>query len=126
MNLDCSWLKNVVGGQTVVDGRIIYSEKTFKFIWQAGFILISNENDLPKFDPSDAAFMQLMVVSPCRSKFVTHVRDTYLQENTFAADLSINQQFDDWRGILFKISFLTYAVLQDSNKIPFTLQYFTR
>lgn len=69
--------------------------------------------------------MQLMVIGPCRSKFVTHVKNTYLQENTFAADPSINQQFDDWRDILFKISFLTYAVLQDSNKIPFTLQYFT-
>ncbi|GIY12660.1 hypothetical protein CDAR_107861, partial [Caerostris darwini] len=43
--LNCGFLKAVTGGDYCVDGRNMYSAKTFEFMWQAGIVLVMNEND---------------------------------------------------------------------------------
>ncbi|GIY97219.1 hypothetical protein CEXT_149521 [Caerostris extrusa] len=66
-------------------------------MWQAGIVLVMNENDFPKFDFSDEPFMQRMVVCPFRSKFV-EVFDTTQEPHTFVRDSDIGKKFDNWRS----------------------------
>ncbi|GIY54127.1 putative helicase [Caerostris extrusa] len=80
--LNCGFLKAVTEGDYCVDGRSMYSTKTGEFMWQAGIVLVMNENDFPKFDFSDKGFMKKNGPVPFRSKFVEGF-DTTQEPHTF-------------------------------------------
>ncbi|GLC54521.1 hypothetical protein PLESTB_000879800 [Pleodorina starrii] len=101
MTLDVAMLKQYTGGAgETVEGRKCGSGEWFKFIWQAGFLLIFNEGDAPKFDAADDAFLERMVVAPMRSKFVPvdeHGRHAELEEEfTYPMDKEVDARFEGW------------------------------
>ncbi len=107
MSLDEGMLKNLTGGAAnVVEGRMFHKGDRFQFVWQAGFMLIFNEGDCPKFDTGDQAFVERMMVVPFRSKFVSKPEYERLQaqgdmpEFTYPVDPDIVQQFPEWRSAL--------------------------
>lgn len=98
MTLDDAMLKRLAGGPGVtVSGRRCGSSEQFSFTWQAGFALVFNEGDCPKFDAGDAAFMARMIVAPMRAKFVDLQVSTDLQEPwTFRVDPDMGKKFPQW------------------------------
>jgi phage/plasmid-associated DNA primase len=108
MTLDVAMLKQFTGGPgEVVEGRKCGSGDWFKYIWQAGFILIFNENDSPKFDTADEAFIGRMTVIPMRSKFVPADANGFYsemdEEYTYVMDKDLDYHFDDWLPALADI-----------------------
>ncbi|MEW5314896.1 MAG: hypothetical protein WDW38_006358 [Sanguina aurantia] len=100
MTLDEAMLKSYAGGgATLVEGRKMGSSENFKFMWQAGFILIFNEGDCPSFDTGDQAFMGRMVVAPMRSKFVADLGEEP-EPFTYRMDLVIETKFEAWLSAL--------------------------
>jgi hypothetical protein len=96
MVLDEAMLKRVTGGSSVLmAGRRFGSGECFKYIWQAGLVLIFNEGDCPKFDAGDAAFMSRMLVVPMRSKFVPTLMP-HDDANTYLMDVSVTERFGSW------------------------------
>ncbi|GIY64141.1 ATPase, partial [Caerostris darwini] len=95
--LNCGFLRAATIGDYCLDGRNMYSTKAGEFMWQAGIVLVMNKNHFPKFDVSDKAFMQRMVLCPFRSKFV-QVFDTTQEPHTFVCDSDIKKNFDNWRS----------------------------
>jgi phage/plasmid-associated DNA primase len=67
MTLDDALLRRLAGGICKVKGRLHGSSDQFEFQWQAGFVLIFNEGDCPKFDSANTAFMNRMIVAPMTS-----------------------------------------------------------
>jgi phage/plasmid-associated DNA primase len=108
MTLDVAMLKQYTGGAgETAEGRKCGSGDWFKFTWQAGFLLIFNENDAPKFDATDEAFLGRMVVAPMRSRFVAvdeHGRHPELDEEyTYPMDKDVEASFDGWLPALADI-----------------------
>lgn len=95
MTLDEAMLKSYTGGRVQVEGRKVGLGETFNFIWQAGFLIIFNEGDCPKFDAADQAFMERMIVVPMRSKFVAMVGDDD-DPYTFQVIKDIDAKFPFW------------------------------
>ncbi|CCV02478.1 Primase [Armadillidium vulgare iridescent virus] len=102
MKLDEGLIKNLAGGRYVVEGRKFGKVDQFKFIWQAGIIMVFNEGDCPKFDSTDNAFMERMLVCPMRSKFKTCEKDD-LSSLTFKLDPQIDANFEVWRSSLLDL-----------------------
>lgn len=92
MRIDEGLLKNIAGGQYVVEGRKFNSIEQFKFTWQAGIIMVFNESDCPRFDSTDSAFMKHMLVYPMRSKFIHGINDDY-NSHTYNMDAEIGSKF---------------------------------
>ncbi|GLC47496.1 hypothetical protein PLESTM_002092300 [Pleodorina starrii] len=108
MMLDVAMLKQYTGGAgEIVEGRKCGSGDWFKFTWQAGFLLIFNENDAPKFDATDEAFLGRMVVAPMRSKFVAvdeHGQHPELEEEyTYPMNKDVEMNFENWLPALAHI-----------------------
>ena len=108
MTLDVGTIKSLTGGTsaTVEDRKIGVGEQ-FKFVWQAGFLLIFNEGDCPAFDAADAAFTERMIVVPMRAKFVD-VADVAVaaigdEEYTYPLNLDMGATFPEWRSALMDI-----------------------
>ena len=121
MTLDDAMLKAYSGGEdTIVEGRRCGSAQTFKYVWQAGFLLIFNEGDCPKFDPADQAFAERMIVAPMRSKFVRELNDED-EENTFLMDLDIVTKFPMWRSALADV-LLEHGDLQVLLSVPASMR----
>ncbi len=102
MTLDEGMLKRFTGGMgVVVEDRKFGAGEWYSFVWQAGFLLVFNEGDCPRFDAGDEAFLGRMVVVPMRSKFVeTSTRD---EPYTFQMDREIRKKFPTWRSALADI-----------------------
>ncbi|CCA61447.1 DNA polymerase/primase [Diadromus pulchellus ascovirus 4a] len=101
MRLDEGTVKNITGGANQeLQGRRMGKEDVFRLTVQCGVILIFNEGDCPKFDATDNAFMERLVIVPFRSKFVGGEADpdTY----TFQRDCNISDKFKLWRSALLK------------------------
>ena len=123
MTLDEAMLKRLTGGDdTAVSGRKCGSAETYNFVWQAGFVLIFNEGDCPKFDTGDAAFMQRMIVVPMRSKFVHEPIVEGGEEWTYPVDISIKRKFRGWlpalADILVSVFPTTDAARQVFERLP--------
>jgi phage/plasmid-associated DNA primase len=99
MKLDEGLIKNLAGGKYVVEGRRFGKVDQFKFTWQAGIIMVFNEGDCPKFDSTDKAFMERMLVCPMRSKFINCANDN-IETNTYIIDPQIDENFVNWRSSL--------------------------
>lgn len=99
-SLNESLIQNLTGGEYKVEGRHIGKTDLFKFTWQAGIIMIFNEEDCPEFDCTDSAFMDRMNLIPLRTKFVIE------DYNTFTS------KFILWRSSIL-IFFLKYAKLNN-------------
>jgi phage/plasmid-associated DNA primase len=99
MKLDEGLIKNLAGGKYVVEGRRFGKVDQFKFTWQAGIIMVFNEGDCPKFDSTDKAFMERMLVCPMRSKFINCANDN-TETYTYIIDPQIDENFVNWRSSL--------------------------
>lgn len=97
MTLDVAMFKDKAGGCTQVSGRAFGSAQQYDYTWQAGFLLIFNENDCPKIDVADQAFIGRMIVAPMRSKFVDAVGE---EPYTYLLDSDLDKKFDTWRSSL--------------------------
>lgn len=116
--LDMQMFKTYTGGaNVVVQDRCFGKGSLYKFIWQAGFLLIFNEGDCPQFDAGDSSFMERMVIAPFRSKFVTG--DTSNEPLTYLMDKSIDAKFGVWRSAFadILIASLDSSALDDE-RIP--------
>jgi hypothetical protein len=81
----------------VFSDRRCGSNDGWQFVWQAGFVLVFNDGDMPKFDNADAAFLNRMVVGPMRSKFVEAGSPALLGEQwTYPNDLALSEKFPSW------------------------------
>jgi hypothetical protein len=101
MTLDEAMLKRYTGGTDVtVEDRKFGSGEWYKFVWQAGFLLIFNDGDCPKFDAGDEAFVNRMLVAPMRSKFVERPLTEHEEPHTFATDRNIKVKFKAWMSAL--------------------------
>ncbi|AJP61533.1 primase/helicase [Adoxophyes honmai entomopoxvirus 'L' virophage 2] len=107
MTLNEGLIKNITGGEYVIEGRCIGKETIFKYIWEANLILIFNEGDCPKFDSTDIAFMNRMIVCPMRSKFVNNEEEMDRESHTFIMDPNISDKFKLWKSALMDY-FLEY------------------
>ncbi len=101
MTLDDAMLKRLAGGSGVtVGGRRTGQGSHYSFVWQAGFVLVFNNGDMPKFDSADIAFIGRMFVVPMRSKFVDFVPTDgavpLREPHTFPKDVDIEQRFSSW------------------------------
>ena len=97
MTLDDALLKRYAGGAGVaVEGRRCGSGEHFKYVWQAGIVLVFNEGDCPKFDASDSALAERMLVAPMRSKFVDRAVGDEDGEWAYRMDKSLHRRFDAW------------------------------
>ncbi len=108
MTLDVAMLKQYTGGAgEMVEGRKCGTGEWFKFVWQAGFLLIFNENDAPKFDATDAAFLNRMVIAPMRSKFVAVDENGYHpeleEEHTYPMNKDVDADFEGFLSALADI-----------------------
>lgn len=123
MTLDVAMLKAYTGGSGIrVEGRKFGSESRFKFIWQAGFIIIFNEKDMPKFDSSDTAFLNRMIVVPMRSKFVTIDPECYNpeldEEYTYPRLPAVSESFHLWYPALADILLEHYDEQFNFDSVP--------
>jgi phage/plasmid-associated DNA primase len=107
MRLDEGLIKNLAGGEYKVEGRRLGKSEQFRFCWQAGIIMIFNEGDCPKFDATDNAFMERMVIVPMRSKFVVSGSEDPTTF-TYSRDSHIGSKFILWRSALLKF-FIQHA-----------------
>lgn len=123
MKLDEGLVKNLAGGEYIVEGRRLGKSDQFKFTWQAGIIMIFNEGCCPKFDSTDEALMERMIIVPMRSKFVNDQNELNDDTFTYMRDSSINDRFDLWRSSLLKF-FLKYVRKNgiENTKIPTTMK----
>ncbi|PNH10549.1 hypothetical protein TSOC_002706 [Tetrabaena socialis] len=101
MTLDEAMIKQYTGGAgVIVEGRHLGSANTFRYVWQAGFMLIFNEGCCPKFDVGDAAFAGRMIVAPMRSKFVARELTQTEEPYTYKMDKELAQHFPTWMSSL--------------------------
>ena len=122
MKLDEGLIKNLAGGKYVVEGRRFGKVDQFKFTWQAGIIMVFNEGDCPKFDSTDIAFMERMLVCPMRSKFMMCRSDDF-STHTYMMDPKIDSNFEKWRSSLldFLVGYCKLDGLCDM-KIPASMK----
>ena len=122
MTLDEALLKRVTGGSTVrIEGRRCGSNEQFKYVWQAGIVLIFNEDDIPKFDLGDAAFMKRMLVVPMRSRFVTKLDPEDADEPfVFEVDQGLHAKFPGWCSALADVLLENRQapILFENNMLP--------
>jgi phage/plasmid-associated DNA primase len=112
--LDDGILKKFTGGERVeASGRKMNSEEVFKFTWQAGFVLIFNDGDCPKFDATDEALMHRMLVAPMRAKFVAHPSSDPAAFE-FASVDGVRNQFS---SLLSSLAELFMGIYHESNTI---------
>ena len=94
MKLDDAMLKKLAGGdEVIVQGRRCGSNDRFRFVWQAGIILVFNEGDCPQFDAGDNAFMSRLLIAPMRSKFVSGDPSTDPEDFEFPVSDTIKARF---------------------------------
>lgn len=107
MQLDVAMLKAYTGGPGMrIQGRRCGSSAQFEYTWQAGFLLVFNEGDFPRFDEGDQAFLGRMVVAPFRAKFVAPEEVDAAQADdplTFARDPNVAAKFPTWCSALADI-----------------------
>lgn len=118
--LDTGMLKRYTGGTDVsVEDRSFGKGGYYKFIWQAGFLLIFNEGDCPQFDAGDGAFMERMVVAPFRAKFVSgHIPEDH-EPWTFPKDMFVDDKFKQWRSAFADMLVEAYdGTVLDDDRIP--------
>ena len=110
--LDTGFLKRVSGGDmTWIGGRGFKTDGQFAYIWQAGIILVFNQNDCPQFDAKDTAFTSRMAVIPMRSKFVPVGEGSSLgsEPHTFPMDMGIKARFPTWRSSMLDVMMERYT-----------------
>ena len=97
MLLDESMLKTLVSPMPMMKGRKFHVGGEFEYPWTAGFILVFNEDNIPKVDAADAAFWARVVVVPFRSKFVPAdlVGD---EPDTYPVDTHLVEKLNGWRS----------------------------
>lgn len=93
MTLDVGMFKEKAGGCSRASGRVFNSEKQYSYDWQAGFVLIFNENDCPKIDVADDSFVGRIIVAPMRSKFVDEIGD---EPYTYLLNSDLDDSFINW------------------------------
>ena len=106
-SLDMGFIKKHAGGaRTIVEGRTFREAFTFKYVWQAGILLLFNEGQCPKFDATDLAFQERLIVAPFRSKFVAglaHPLPDAPEGPTYPMDTELDAKFERWRSALFDV-----------------------
>jgi phage/plasmid-associated DNA primase len=102
MTLDDALLKQLTGGDVRVEGRSFGLGTDFSFTWSSGFILVFNEDDMPKHDGSDGAFANRIIVVPFRSSFKDVPTDTD-EEFTFKVNYGISSRFHLWRSAFLDV-----------------------
>ena len=118
MSLDDAMLKRNAGGPgVVITGRHCGSSSRFRFVWQAGFVLVFNEGDCPQFDTGDSAFIGRMLVAPMRAKFVEAGDGAAEEEWTYQVDPSISARFVEWTSALADVLVEHYGA-SAFDKIP--------
>ena len=107
MILDVGFIKKIVSTGEPMTGRACGSSSKFKYIWSAGLIVVFNQDNLPKVDPTDDAFWARLFVVPFRSKFVHggctvagNEDEVSHEEWTYPADLDLKQKFPMWLSAL--------------------------
>ena len=125
MWLDAPMIKKGSGGPAVrMQGRGMRTADVFEFTWQAGMLLIFNNGQCPKFDASDAALCERMLIVPFRAKFVAGQQEERVDRHDgpeFPLDQAVDQRFGDWMPALFDVfvDHLQYApLLMDSRRLP--------
>ncbi|AXN77267.1 ATPase [Heliothis virescens ascovirus 3i] len=103
MRLDEGLIKNLAGGPYTVEGRRIGRVDVFTFKWQANIVMVFNEGDCPKFDSTDTAFMNRLLVCPMRSKFVTDIDRDDTATHTYVLDADITNKFKLWNSALMDL-----------------------
>ena len=124
MTLDEGMLKRLAGGAGVtVGGRRLGTNDHWQFTWQAGFAMIFNEGDMPKFDHGDAAFVGRMIAVLMRSKFVTaDDPDLGVEPWTYPVVPDIEKKFEGWLPAVMDVLLDHFADASDgvldSNALP--------
>lgn len=121
MKLDVAMLKKFTGGtDVVVEDRKFGRGDYYKFIWQAGLVLVFNEGDCPSFDSGDQAFIGRMIVAPMRSKFVDYeVTPENEEEYMYRMDMNADSMFDKWFSSLADVLIESYDPHSlDESRIP--------
>jgi len=99
--LDDGDLKAKSGGdETTAEGRSCGVGEGFRFVWQAGIVLVFNEGDCPQFDAGDRSFMKRMLIVPMRSKFVTCQPSAVPTDYEFPVSDSVKHRFPAMRSAL--------------------------
>lgn len=112
MTLDVGMLKRVAGGADVmVGGRSFGAKETFRFLWQAGIVLIFNEGDCPTYDMSDSAFHGRLLFAPMRSKFVKDACTNDAEPWTYEVDATMSSRFPGWLSALADVLVEHYGVV---------------
>jgi phage/plasmid-associated DNA primase len=98
--LDQEWLKEISGGETTISARVIHSKEKIEREWSAKTCMTFNENNAPRMDITDKAFMDRLVVIPFNSRFYPTDEEYEINKeipNTFKADIDISRNFPAWR-----------------------------
>lgn len=84
-------------------------QREFSWTWQAGFVLVFNEGQQPKFDAMDTALVGRMIYVPMRSKFIAATdlkklnEEGTVERHTFALDPHVGEHFDGWLSPLAEL-----------------------
>lgn len=98
-------IKKVNGGNTNLVARICGVKKTVRIKWITKMILLFNEGNMPKFDYTDKALIDRMIVVKHRSRFCPNKIDfeeNSHREYTYMADTDMEEKLIMWRPYLMK------------------------
>lgn len=115
-NLDEGKIKELTGGPNErITGRLFNSAEQYDYVWQAGIIMIFNENNMPKFDASDTAFIERMVIAPARSKFLAmstleQMQTDEIPQYTYPLDPQLESNFPLWISAFMDICTDSYDI----------------
>ena len=121
MTLDDGHLKRLTGGAGVqMGGRGFGTKDMFQFLWQAGFVLIFNEGDCPKYDHADTAFIGRLLFAPMRARFDKDVPMHPEPEEpwTYEADPGVSSRFPGWMSALADVLVEHYGVAGGFERPP--------
>tara|TARA_B100001094_G_C18179584_1_gene800060 strand:+ start:547 stop:2904 length:2358 start_codon:yes stop_codon:yes gene_type:complete len=98
--MDDSWVKDNVGGSSVVQARGLFEKRAQNFEFITKLVICVNKGNMPKFDMTDPVIQSRFLTIPHRSKFATKQElETKFkeQEHTFEANPIIHEKFESWR-----------------------------
>lgn len=103
--LNCNFIKAITGESNYhIKGAKTPSNTKVEFFVQAGLIMLSTNNNMPKFNKTDDDFLRRIVVCPMRSRFVSAEEIAEMKnnkenmKNTYIADDSLRRLFPEWRS----------------------------
>lgn len=93
-SFECAFLKSVTGGPSTIPVRGAGGAVTENMRWTAKIIIQFNENKCPKFDTTDGALVERMVVVQHRARFCTpqNIGEYEGEPHTFLADTALKER----------------------------------